>query len=1259
MWKTLRNRQQLWRSLILMLSVAASVDFVTSFAYGQEQNTAPTVVEKRSKPELVIQTGHASLVNSIAFSPDGKLMASGSGDDTVRLWDVGTGLQIKSFSGHTGYIMSVVFSPDGKILASGGFDMTIRLWDVQSGKLLNTLEGHTGQIFSIAFSPDGKTLASGSGDNTAKLWNLETKENKTLKGHTDYAFSVAFSPDGNMLATGSPDKTVKLWETATGKLIKTLEGHTDEVLSVAFSPDGKTLASGGKDSTIKIWDLKTGKYKSIEGQNSLLYSVVFSPDGKMLAIGGGDNVIKLWNIEQNAQVKTLAGHTSYVRSVAFSPDGEMLVSAGSDRTIKLWNVRTGEQAKSRSIEGHTNHILSVAFSPDEKMLASVSFDNKINLWNLATGEQTKSIEYRTDKSPIKAITTITFSPDGKILASNDIENNVRLWNAATGEYIKSLKGHTSPIYSIAFSPDGKMLASGSEDSSVKLWDMESEREIKSLVGHEKGVTTVAFSRDGKMLASGSRDSTIKLWNVETKELIKSLKGHTDEVSSVVFSSDGKMLVSGSFDKTIKLWNVETGQTTKSLTGHAGKINSIAFSADGKTLVSGSKDGAVMLWDLETGNYKSLEGHAKEVSSIAFLPNKNLFVSGSWDATTKLWRTDGDKPVATLISLDKDDWVAVDLDGRWNASERAQKLMYYVQSTKDYGYEIIDFSQLKELYYEPKLLQKLLGYDKASLRPLAVENEFKLVPEVVSRKLEPDSTKLTFTLKNRGGGIGKTEIFVNGKLAVPDARDENLRKNPDIPANETVTLTVDLKGANFIKGRENKIQIFTSNYLKEIGKGNIRSRGVEVVHVDTSKQEARLPTLYAIVGGVSNYTGDEIDLRFAAKDAEDFAAALKLGGKRLFCPKEKPDCVDKVQVITLSTSGNPETIQPTKENFKKAFAEIAAKATPEDILVLYLAGHGVSFGQETDTYFFLTQEANSPERKVLENTYQTVAISSGELADWLTLKEWKTGQKGIQAQKQVLILDTCAAGKAAEKLTKTRDGLTSDQILAIDHLKDSANIFILMGSTDDQPSYEASQYGQGLLTYSLLQAMKGAALDEGDFIDVQTMFSFAQNTVPKLATNIGGVQRPIVKTATGKTFPIGQMTDAEKQKINLPSPKPLMLRPLLSNDETGDDDLKLIPILRKMFAAESSYEVVRSRGKGEPILIYIDDDSFPGAMRVTGKYTIEGDKVRIKALLRQDGKTIATLTEIFTTKEKVLEELLTGIRDTLAKVGQQRQKNAGR
>jgi WD40 repeat protein len=285
-------------------------------------------------------TGHTDWVNSVAFSPDGKLLASGSDDYTIKLWDVATGQEVRTLKGHTYFVLSVAFSPDGRLLASGSGDRTIKLWDVASGSLVRTLTGHTNWVRSVAFSPDGKLLASGSDDNTIKLWEVATgRELRTLKGHSWGVKSVAFSPDGKLLASGSGDGTIKLWDVATGQEVRTLKGHTGWVTSVAFSPDGKLLASGSGDHTIKLWEVATGReVRTLTGHTGDVTSVAFSPDGRLLASGSADETIKLWEVASGREVRTLTGHTHGVYSVAFSPDGRLLASGSRDATIKLWDI---------------------------------------------------------------------------------------------------------------------------------------------------------------------------------------------------------------------------------------------------------------------------------------------------------------------------------------------------------------------------------------------------------------------------------------------------------------------------------------------------------------------------------------------------------------------------------------------------------------------------------------------------------------------------------------------------------------------------------------------------------------------------------------------------------------------------------------------------------------------------------------------------------------------------------------------------------
>jgi serine/threonine protein kinase len=284
-------------------------------------------------------TGHSETVFSVAYSPDGRYLASGSKDKTIKIWEVATGKGLRTLTGHSGVVLSVAYSPDGRYLASGSQDKTIKIWEVATGKV-RTLTGHYMTFWSVAYSPDGRYLASGSWDKTIKIWEVATgKELRTLTGHSMTVWSVAYSPDGRYLASGSLDKTIKISEVATGKELRTLTGHSEGVLSVAYSPDGRYLASGIGDGAIKIWEVATVReLRTLTGHSEAVYSVVYSPDGRYLASGSSDNTIKIWEVATGNELRTLTGHSETVFSVAYSPDGRYLASGSGDKTIKIWRV---------------------------------------------------------------------------------------------------------------------------------------------------------------------------------------------------------------------------------------------------------------------------------------------------------------------------------------------------------------------------------------------------------------------------------------------------------------------------------------------------------------------------------------------------------------------------------------------------------------------------------------------------------------------------------------------------------------------------------------------------------------------------------------------------------------------------------------------------------------------------------------------------------------------------------------------------------
>jgi WD40 repeat protein len=569
---------------------------------------------------------------SVAFSPDGELLAFGDTKGEIHLRQVADGKQVLTCKGHNSWVLSLAFSLDGRVFASGSGDYTVKLWDIETGQCLQTFQGHDNEVWSVAFSPDGNMLASGSDDQTIKLWSVRTGEClKIFQGHTSWVHSVAFSPDGQMLMSGSDDQTVKLWDINTGECLKTFQGHHDGIRAIAISSNGQMLASGSEDQMVKLWDINTGEcINTFEGHSNEIYSVAFSPQGDLLASGSHDQTVKLWDISTGECLKTFQGHSSWVYSVAFSPQGDILASGSYDQTARLWSVDTNQCL--RTFQGYTNQVLSVAFSPDGQTLASGSYDSSVRLWDVSTGQALKTFQ-----GHCAAVWSVAFSPDGQTLASGSEDQTVRLWNASTGQCLHIFQGHHALVWSVAFSPDGQTLASSSEDQTVRLWDVNTGQVLRTLHGHLAAVWSVAFSPDGQTLASGSHDQTVKLWDIGTGECKKTLAGHTAWVWSVAFSPDGNLLASTSPDGTIRLWSVDTNECLKVLQVNIGWLQLAAFSPDSRTLACCNQDFTVELWDISTGKcLRTLQGHTGRVWSIAFNPDSQTLASGGEDETIKLW-----------------------------------------------------------------------------------------------------------------------------------------------------------------------------------------------------------------------------------------------------------------------------------------------------------------------------------------------------------------------------------------------------------------------------------------------------------------------------------------------------------------------------------------------------------------------------------------------------------------------------------------------
>ncbi|MFM7408098.1 MAG: NB-ARC domain-containing protein [Cuspidothrix sp.] len=571
-----------------------------------------------------------SRILTVAFSPNGDILATGDTNGEISLWLVTTGKKLANWQAHQNWIRSVAFSPDGTILASGSKDKTIKLWNTNNYQCLQTLKGHTDEVWSVVFNPKELKLASGSNDKTVRIWNLETKECRIWQQHTQQVQSVAFNFDGTKLASGSEDKTIRIWDMNTGKCERVLEEHTGRVWSVAFHPDNLTLASSSDDQTIRVWDLNNGNCLHIlKGHSGRIWSVTFSPSGNKLASGSGDETVKIWNTNTGDLLENLHDNNHRVRCVAFSPDETILVSGCDTQTLKLWDTNTGKCL--RTLRGYTSWVRAVSFSPDGQKLASGSNDQTVRLWDIHTGECLTTL--RGHRSWVRSV---SFSPDGKKLASGSNDKTIKLWDISRGKCLKTLIGHKDWIWWITFSPDGEILFSSSDDRTVKIWDVNSGECLKTWQPLSSWIWSMALSPNGKILATGDDDYQVRLWDIDTQQCQHICLGHSLRVQAVAFSQDGKTLASGSDDGIVRLWDVNTGEFLQELKAHSRAVRAIAYRPDDQLLATSSDDQTIRLWDFTLTNTITFTEHTQGVESISFSSQDPVLASSSEDETIKIW-----------------------------------------------------------------------------------------------------------------------------------------------------------------------------------------------------------------------------------------------------------------------------------------------------------------------------------------------------------------------------------------------------------------------------------------------------------------------------------------------------------------------------------------------------------------------------------------------------------------------------------------------
>ncbi|KAF7971296.1 hypothetical protein HWV62_21452 [Athelia sp. TMB] len=613
----------------------------------QYPSTARLKLGKLDRWPAMLKTfeGHTREVWAVAYSPNGKRIASGSTDGTIRVRDTETGTAVGTpFRGHDGTVRSIAYSPSGHHIASGSYDCTVRIWDLEAGEAVGSPFWHNDEVNYVAYSPNGKHVISCSEDGTICIWGAEPENGGASKRRIRYdhggIWCVAYSPDGSHIVS-SQGTTVSIWDTETGNAVgRPLSGHRKAVNCVVYSPDGTQIASCSSDNTIRLWDAETRQAVGLlEGHTGIVLSVAYSPDGAHLVSASYDKTIRVWNVKTGKPVGApWEGHASAVFSVAYSPDGKHIVSGSADATVRVWNTEAvGFEAARAASQGSSNTFLSIAYSPDGTSIASGSVEGKIQTWNVNNGQPMHapiSVGLR------RGIFTISYSPDGTHIVSSSDDSTMQLWDALTGSAAGVLKGHTDKVYCFAYSQDGSQIVSGSVDQTVRVWDTKSGEALgKPFKGHNGSVHSVAYSPDGMQIVSSGADKTLRIWNVKTGEQVSALSGHTRTVTCVAWSPDGMRIVSGSNDKTLRLWDAGCGEVIGSpLLGHDEAVECVAYSPDGKSIISGSRDQTVRMWDAETKESVGvpIKVHGGHVKSVVYSPDGTHIASASWDNTIRIW-----------------------------------------------------------------------------------------------------------------------------------------------------------------------------------------------------------------------------------------------------------------------------------------------------------------------------------------------------------------------------------------------------------------------------------------------------------------------------------------------------------------------------------------------------------------------------------------------------------------------------------------------